>query len=192
MILFVSTLITGCSLGVKSTEKRQRRVEESNEEKNVAATAVVQESQPEKNSQVELFKGDQIPAFILENEKLEEFDSKELEGQKAIINFFVSWNEDALTRIEDIRKEAKDSDAKVVLINLTELENAEIKDIAACFDGQDMTVLFDMKGKVSKMYDICAIPTTFLVDKNGIIVDILGTDVSAQEERSKLRDFLQN
>lgn len=67
--------------------------------------------------------------------------------------------------IEDLAQQYKDSDLKILLINLREKEEQVTSFISD--NNYSSTVLLDADGKVAEKYSVFGIPISYLIDKQG-------------------------
>lgn len=112
-------------------------------------------------------------------------------GKPVVINFWASWcgpcrlEAPELVKLYDKYKEK----LEIYAINLTTQDSVENAKAFADEFGFTFPVLLDKDAKksVDDLYRVLAIPTTFFVDKNGIIVDkVMGlTDPKALESKFK-------
>ena len=89
-------------------------------------------------------------------------------GNIVIVNFWASWCgpcREELPAFESLYQEYADLGVTVYGVNVDddpEKANVLLKDIDVSFP-----VLFDTNGDVSKLYDVSAMPTTVMVDRDG-------------------------
>lgn len=89
-------------------------------------------------------------------------------GNIVIVNFWASWCgpcREELPAFESLYREYADLGVTVYGVNVDddpEKANVLLKDIDVSFP-----VLFDTNGDVSKLYDVSAMPTTVMVDRDG-------------------------
>lgn len=118
--------------------------------------------------------GSPAPDFQLENMSGKMVKLSDYKGKTVILNFWATWCPPCKTEmpyIEDFYIKNKDKNVIVLAINLTNLEKNK-NDIQQFINDHHLTfpVLLDGKGKVAKVYQNLTIPTTFIIDKTGRIV----------------------
>lgn len=115
--------------------------------------------------------GKKAPNFTLKNMDNQEVTLRELEGQKVFINFWASWCPPCKTEMPDIQKlyENYGEDIKIIAVNLEE-EKTKIENYLEN-ENLDFTILLDKNKKVANQYLIRAIPTSYFLDENGIIIE---------------------
>jgi cytochrome c biogenesis protein CcmG/thiol:disulfide interchange protein DsbE len=117
--------------------------------------------------------GYKAPAFELIGLNEQMYSLESLHGKPVVINFWASWcdpcKEEApeLVRLYDAYKD----DLEIYAVNLT--KNDRVEDVAEFVKTYKFKfpVLLDSKGEVAKKYKVIAIPTTFFVNRDGVIVD---------------------
>jgi len=93
-----------------------------------------------------------------------------IKGKLVLIDFWASWCgpcRKELPKLEDLHQKYKDLGVTIIGINVDvdpELSKILLKDHPVTF-----MVLYDPENNVSADYDIQAMPSTFLVDKNGLL-----------------------
>lgn len=108
------------------------------------------------------------PDFTLKSKSGENMRLEEQQGNVVLINFWASWCapcREELPHFEEMQKEYEDLGFTVLAVNVDEnpeKANILLNDIPVSFP-----VLFDDNDKVSKMYDVRAMPTTVIVDRDG-------------------------
>ncbi|SFL82063.1 Peroxiredoxin [Paenibacillus sp. 1_12] len=120
-------------------------------------------------------KGYKAPAFTLTALNGQTYSLDSLQGKPALINFWASWCEPCQTEAPEFSKlyELYKDRIEILAVNVTSKDRVED---AQAFVGKyeiRFPVLLDTKAAVTEAYNIAAIPTTYFVDENGIIVDRL-------------------
>ncbi|ABC29389.1 Thiol-disulfide isomerase and thioredoxins [Hahella chejuensis KCTC 2396] len=93
---------------------------------------------------------------------------QEYRGQVVLINFWASWCgpcRQEMPILEDIYKKYEKFGFTIFAVNVDEdssLANEFLKDTKVTFP-----ILYDNQNKVSRLYDVKAMPTTVIVDRNG-------------------------
>lgn len=96
-------------------------------------------------------------------------------GKTVVLNFWATWCGPCISEMPEINKVAnelkKGDDAVLLAVNIGEDKATVVKYLKD--NGFDMSVLLDSDMQVAGKYDITAIPTTIVVDKNGKIADTI-------------------
>ncbi|MBO1514490.1 peroxiredoxin family protein [Metabacillus bambusae] len=121
--------------------------------------------------------------FVIEGEKAVDFTLKTVDGKVfnlsdyagkiVIVNFWTTWCTYCQEEMEELikfRKEANSLNVELLGVNVTSSEQSE-KAVIHFVKGIDLPfqVGLDVHGEVSKTYQIIGIPTTFIIDKKGIV-----------------------
>lgn len=114
--------------------------------------------------------GDKAPDFELttlngDNVKLSDF-----KGKRIMLNFWASWCPPCREEMPAMEKFYQDKDAVVLAVNLTDMEvnKKQVTDFTKRF-GLTFPILLDEEGEVSSLYRISPIPTTYMIDSEGVI-----------------------
>ncbi|MCL7749161.1 TlpA disulfide reductase family protein [Halalkalibacter alkaliphilus] len=95
-------------------------------------------------------------------------------GQPVVVNFFATWChpcQEEMPIILEMEKRLKEKGAAFLAINMTSQERGKeeirpfLQHYRATFDP-----LLDVEGEVMKKYQIIGIPTTIVIDEQGVIV----------------------
>lgn len=108
----------------------------------------------------------------------------DLEGQVILINFWATWCPPCrkeMPALQQINNQYQERGFTVLAVNLRQ-ETAQVspfvKDLGLTFP-----VLLDLDGQVARRYRVRALPTTFLVDRSGVIREtIVGQLLHARVE----------
>lgn len=112
--------------------------------------------------------GKPAPDFTLKSKSGENMRLEEQQGNVVLINFWASWCapcREELPHFEEMQQQYEDLGFTVLAINVDEdpaKARVLLDDVEVSFP-----VLFDHKDKVSKLYDVRAMPTTVIVDRDG-------------------------
>lgn len=108
------------------------------------------------------------PDFTLASKEGSNMRLQEQLGNVVLVNFWASWCgpcREELPHLEQIQQKYADLGFTIMAVNVdTDRAKADIllKDIPVTFP-----VLYDTDAKVSKLYDVQAMPTTVLIDRDG-------------------------
>ncbi|MEL3960725.1 TlpA disulfide reductase family protein [Lysinibacillus endophyticus] len=97
-------------------------------------------------------------------------------GKKVLINFWATWCppcEDEMPHIEEYYEKYAEKHNVVILgINTTDLES-NVKTVQKFVQDHEVTfpILLDEVGEVSTRYEILTLPTSFIIDENGNLVE---------------------
>ncbi|MBF0291877.1 MAG: TlpA family protein disulfide reductase [Nitrospinae bacterium] len=110
------------------------------------------------------------PSFSMTSVKGKQVSLASLAGKPAMINFWATWCAPCvkeLPELERIHNLYKERGLEVILFNLQEKADVVKKHIEE--HGYTMTSMLDEKGEMAEKYQVFGLPTTFFVDKAGMI-----------------------
>jgi len=138
--------------------------------------------------------GFKAPDFTLELLGGGEVNLSQLQGQPVVLNLWASWClpcRAEMPAIERVYQSYKDRGLIILGVNTTVQDN---EDKAAAFVqeyGLTFPIPLDRDGTVSARYALGGLPTTFFIDREGIIRSvILGGPMSEAVIRSKVEDLM--
>lgn len=108
------------------------------------------------------------PDFTLKSRDGKNIRLSELQGQVVMINFWASWCgpcRQEMPHLEAIHKEYVDYGFTLLGVNVDEKQELAEKLLAQI--PVSFPILFDPSSSVSKKYNIDAMPTTILIDRDG-------------------------
>jgi len=146
------------------------------DEKNVAQSERTGEQEDsneiEDTEEVEvgLYVGQQAPDFELQTLSGETVRLSDFRGKRVMVNFWATWCPPCRAEMPDMEKFYNAKDVEILAVNLTDTETS-IGTVENFVDEFELTfpILLDSNLDVSFLYKIQPIPTTFMVDSNGII-----------------------
>ncbi|MFC2006697.1 TlpA family protein disulfide reductase [Chloroflexota bacterium] len=114
--------------------------------------------------------GNLAPNFQLQDLDKQTLSLRNLRGKPVLINFWTSWCSfcrEEMAYLQQIHEEWSGKGLVLLTINISESPLA-VKEFSGTYN-LSMTMLLDTAGDVADKYNIPGIPTTFFIDKNGII-----------------------
>jgi len=114
--------------------------------------------------------GGPAPNFKLPNLEGKTVSLSDLRGKPVMLNFWTTWCppcQAEMPHIQQVYEAWSDKGLVVLAINLGE-SSAKVKEFVQSY-GLSFPVLLDTKQGTAQKYNIGGIPTTFFIDKNGII-----------------------
>jgi peroxiredoxin len=134
--------------------------------------------------------GDEAPNFILNDLNGEEIELESLRGQGVFLNFWGTYCppcEKEMPYMESQYQIYKDQGIEIVAVNVDEPE-LSVKKFVERVGGLSFPVVIDRGGNVLDAYNVSPLPTTFLIDKDGIIVDVITGGMTEKN----IADYLEN
>lgn len=115
--------------------------------------------------------GFMAPDFTLTNEAGEEVNLNQLKGKPVFINFWASWCPPCKQEMPYIQEAYEKYSDQVVFLGVN-ITISDIKEDAIAFmksNQYEMPILFDYKGDVTDLYRSNTIPTSYFINKDGMI-----------------------
>lgn len=120
--------------------------------------------------EVGLNTGELAPDFTVKTLEEQEVTLSDYRGQRVMLNFWATWCPPCRAEMPAMQKFFEENDVVVLALNLIETESS-LQDVMNFVDEYNLTfpVLLDYQNKVSTAYQIQPIPTSFMIDSNGVI-----------------------
>ncbi len=129
---------------------------------------------PDETSPTAPVEGSQVatlaPDFQLQNLDGQDISLSDLQGKPVLINFWATWCRPCVFEmpyLQQIYEEWSGRGLVLLTINIGE-SPPRIKEFLEAYN-LSLPVLLDTKKNVARKYNITGIPTTFFIDKDGII-----------------------
>ena len=135
------------------------------------------------------------PDFMLDTLDGKKVTLSELRGKIVIINLWATWCPPCraeMPALENVYKQYKDSGVVILGLNVTNQDSE--KDIPPFVKefGLTFPILLDRDGSVSALYQLRGLPTTYFVNREGIIrTVVVGGPMKETFIRSKIEALLQ-
>lgn len=148
--------------------------------------ATEQDPKVDEDVEVGLEKGMQAPDFELETLDGETVSLSDFKGEKVLLNFWATWCPPCRAEMPDMQKFHENKDVVILAVDLTmsETDPENVPKFVEEF-GVTFRVLMDDQEDVATLYEIQPIPTSYLIDSNGIIhnmaIGALNYDMMVQE-----------
>ena len=113
---------------------------------------------------------DKAPDFTLKSNKGDNIRLAEQRGNVVMLNFWASWCgpcKQEMPLLDELHKRYSRAGFTIIGVNVerdTEAAKRLLRDIPVSFP-----VLFDTESVASKLYDVSAMPTTVMIDRDGNI-----------------------
>lgn len=145
----------------------------------VVLLAVINASLPDEtprleadSSQTGLNIGQIPPNFELKRTDGTSFNLEDLRGERVVVNFWASWCPPCRAEMPDMAKFAREQDdVTIVAVNTTTSERdiEDARTFVAPYEDA-FQIVYDEEGIVRNAYRIQAMPTTYVLDENGVII----------------------
>ncbi|QDQ02199.1 thiol-disulfide oxidoreductase ResA [Lysinibacillus fusiformis] len=131
--------------------------------------------------------GDEAPNFILKDMNGVEFQLSNYKGKGVFLNFWGTYCgpcKKEMPYMNNVFKEYQADGVEILAINIGEAE-LRVNNFIDQY-GLNFPILYDSGGTVTSLYDFIPLPTTFLIDKDGMIVDIISGTLSEESIRASM------
>jgi peroxiredoxin len=137
--------------------------------------------------------GKKAPDFTLKDTNDRQVSLASLRGSVVVISFWATWCppcRDEMPALNKLYRDSKDRGLVVIAVS-TDRSASPVKDFLGK-NPLDFPVLMDPGSKVARQFKVFSLPTTFLLDRNGAIVQrYLGEeDWNAPAIREKISSVL--
>ena len=116
------------------------------------------------------------PDFSLVNQNGEIVQLSDLRGQPILLNFWASWCGPCRSEMPSMQKvyqELNDGGIEILAVNSTIQDDPDAANQFARELGLTFPILFDTTGEATRQYLVRALPTSFFIDRYGIIQEIV-------------------
>lgn len=127
------------------------------------------ETDDEDKVEYDIAVGKEAPNFTLKNLDGEEVSLEDYRGKIVLLNFWATWCGYCDKEMPDMQKLSKEND-DVVVLGVDVMEEKEIVEDYIEKGGYDFEVVLDEKGDVARRYLVQYFPTSYFIDKDGIMV----------------------
>jgi peroxiredoxin len=120
--------------------------------------------------------GFKAPHFKLTSLDSQEINISDLKGTPVILNFWASWCPPCkaeMPAFQQAFEEYSGSTIQIIAVNATNQDS--LVDVARFVEEHDLSfpIALDKDGSASRDYSVHSLPTTYFIDKNGVIKDII-------------------
>lgn len=121
-----------------------------------------------------------VPAYAAPTLAGDTLDLADLRGRVVLLNVWATWCEPCrweMPALERVHRRLRERGLEVVAVSVDALPGAADGPVRAMIDelGLSFTVLLDPAGEVQRRFGVAGLPTTFLIDREGRLIDrVLG------------------
>ena len=140
-------------------------------------------------------KGFLAPDFTLETLDGESITLSDLRGRVVLVNFWASWCPPCRAEMPAFRQAFQDYHGQgfeILAVNATAQDN--LRDIAAFVEEYNLSfpIALDADGSVNEKYQVRSLPTSYFVDKEGIITEVvIGGPITEALVRARIEELLK-
>ncbi len=118
--------------------------------------------------------GSKAPDFSLVDLSGQKVELKDFKGKGVLVNFWATWCYPCREEMDDLKASYdKFRDKGIVIIGINIKESKDI--VKKMTDSFNITypILLDSDGKISEAYNIFGVPSSFFIDNDGTIRDVV-------------------
>ena len=118
----------------------------------------------------------QAPDFALQTAAGEELRLSDLRGQAVLLNFWASWCPPCkaeMPAFERAYQAWQEQGFTILAVNAASQDNPEDAQTFAQELGLSFPILFDLDGSVNLLYQVRSLPTSFFIDPQGVIQEVV-------------------
>jgi len=139
-------------------------------------------------------KGFLAPDFTLETFNGESITLSDLRGQAVLINLWASWCPPCRAEMPDMQQaydQYEEQGFTILAINATNQDSHSAAENFVKEHNLTFPILLDRKGEVSSLYQLRSLPTSYFVDSEGIIQEVIvGGPMSEALLRTRIENLL--
>ncbi|WP_404406467.1 peroxiredoxin family protein [Jeotgalibacillus malaysiensis] len=168
----VGVLVTFLIISVINDQKERQELKALQEEYAVAPADNDSAAPVESSGAVK--EGNPVPAVEVTTFDGETVNLRDYQGKKVILNFWATWCPPCIAEMPHMQEyyenEAQDQNVEILAVNLTSKDNGMDR-IGSFIDDYGLTfpVLLDETGAMGDEFQAFTIPTTYLIDEEGVI-----------------------
>ncbi len=125
-----------------------------------------------KNSVTGIEIGNKIPEFVFYDLNMNKIESSNYAGKPLILNFWATWCppcREEMPSIESFYGQAKEKGIEIAAISVDDSLSTVSEFLKT--NSYSFPIYFDNGGVLSRIFLIRSIPTTYIINKEGIIID---------------------
>ncbi|MFM1654124.1 TlpA disulfide reductase family protein [Brevibacillus sp. B_LB10_24] len=138
-----------------------------------AGESALQDGSDAKSLQTGIEQGNLAPDFELQTTAGQSIKLSDLKGKKVILNVWATWCPPCRAEMPDMQKfYAKHEKEDITILSVNAIKTEKNPDDVPKFIeafGLAFPVVLDQEGLVSNTYQVAALPTSYLIDTQGII-----------------------
>lgn len=120
--------------------------------------------------------GFNAPDFTLNTLQDESITLSDLRGQAVVVNLWASWCPPCkaeMPALQRVYEEYSTEGVAILAVNATNQDDLRAAEKFVKDNGLSFPVLLDIDGNVSRLYGLRSLPTTFFIDPNGKIQEVV-------------------
>ncbi len=139
-------------------------------------------------------KGFLAPDFTLETLEGESVTLSDLRGKVVLLNFWATWCPPCRAEMPAFQQayaDYKDEDFVILAVNATTQDSPE--EVAKFIDeyGLRFPIVLDKTGETNRLYQVQSLPTSFFVDKEGVIQEVVVGGLAEAMVRARVEELMK-
>jgi cytochrome c biogenesis protein CcmG/thiol:disulfide interchange protein DsbE len=121
-------------------------------------------------------KGFLAPDFALETAEGKTIRLSELRGQPVVLNIWASWCGPCRAEMPALQRVYQAYQAQgleILGLNSTAQDDRQLAQAFVAEQGLTFPILFDTQGEATRLYAVRALPTTYFIDAQGVIQEVV-------------------
>jgi len=139
-------------------------------------------------------KGFLAPDFSLKTLDGEEITLSDLRGKVVLLNFWATWCPPCrgeMPAFQQAYSDYADEDFIIVAVNATREDDPEKVAAFIAKYGLEFPVLLDSTGEINQLYLVQSLPTSFFIDKEGVIQEMVVGGIAEAMVRTRIEKMLK-
>lgn len=136
------------------------------------------------------------PDFTLETLEGESVTLSDLRGQVVLVNFWATWCPPCkaeMPAFEQAYQDYADKGFVLLAVNAIQQDSVPAIDIFKANNGLSFPILLDTDSSISRAYQVQSLPTSFFVDKDGVISEVvIGGPMAEALIRARIEKLLNH
>ena len=134
--------------------------------------------------------GQIAPQFITDTIDGETVSLTEFRGKPVVLNFWASWCGPCRVETPHFQRFSEEMGDAITVIGVNQQERPEKIEPFIDEFGVTYPIWLDLNGRISQTYEIFGLPTTYILDQNGVIVAILPGGITEGALHDQIRPLL--
>ena len=136
--------------------------------------------------------GHPAPDFTLVNLEGDEVALSDFKGQPIILNFWATWCGPCRAEMPSLQAASVSLDGQAVILGVNVREQPSA--VGPFLDQYGVTypVVLDEGGRIQTLYRIRAFPTTYFIDEQGVITEIISGALNEPMLRIRVANLMEN
>ena len=139
-------------------------------------------------------KGFLAPTFTLETLEGKSVTLSDLRGKMVLLNFWATWCPPCRAEMPAFQEAYADyveKDFVIIAVNATAQDSPEaVAEFIAEF-GLSFPIMLDRTGEVNRLYQVQSLPTSFFIDKDGVIQEVVVGGLAEAMVRVRIEELMK-